>query len=164
MSGNSIIKRVFSNFMPWAIVAHANYIKLPWCDHLCCKSTFIRVNCYSTTCVGSHGNLERKNLFLWDDFQSLLFETILSPSAGPWHIPFQMQQQSRCAPCRPCSSHFSSWVAFTRVLNKTGLPDVFDFSSDPHGSSTCHCFLCSSPGLHNMGCFHPKLLRFGKSK
>lgn len=40
--------------MPWAIIAYANYIKLLWCDHLCFKSTFIRVNCYTATCVITH--------------------------------------------------------------------------------------------------------------
>lgn len=48
-----------------------------------------------------------------------------------------------------------------RALNKTGLPDVFDFSSDLY-ISICHCFLWSFLGLYNTGCFHPKLLRFGK--
>lgn len=153
--------------MPWAIFAYANYIKLPWCDRLFFKPTFIKVNrnlCRNSLhalFLGSQRNSERKNLLLWDDFQLLLFKTILSPSARSWHIAFQMQQQSRCLPRRHLSSHYFSWYHLPRALSKTGLADVFDFSSDTC-ISPCHCFPCFFLGLYSRGCFHPKFLRFVK--
>lgn len=68
------------NLMPHSIVAYANYIKLAQCNQLCCSSTFVSGKLlYSHLCrnlfhaafLVSQRNVvrERKNPFLWDDFQ-----------------------------------------------------------------------------------------------
>lgn len=143
-------------------VANADYIKLTWCNQFCCNSTFISDELlYSHLCRNSfqaalplsERNLVRERMkpFLWDDFQLPLdhafpFCMLLPHSFSSWATI-----KSACSLWTTDHHTSSPKSRLSRAPNKIGLPDPFDFSSDPRISSV-HCFFCSSPVLHSMGC------------